>query len=65
MTLKLPRYDPSVAIPWDRIAGALFTVDQCDDWLPDPVFYDDQNADIRHITSRVQSLWQSGIVPDP
>src|SRR5436305_9106635 len=63
MTLLIPRYSSQAQIPFDRIASALLTGDQLDDWLPDVVYYQDQLNEIGRVLARVKALWQSDSLP--
>jgi hypothetical protein len=65
MTLLIPRYQDPTQIQFDRIASALFTGDQFDDWLPDVVYYQDQLNDMSQVLTRLKSLWQRASIPSP
>ena len=65
MSLLIPRYDPATEVPFERIARALLTADQLDDWLPDPVYYRDQLDEIARVVGRAKTSWTAPNLPAP
>lgn len=65
MSLLAPRYGGDRALDFDRLARAILTADQFDDWLPDPVYYEDQLNDLARLIDRTERLFAAPSIDDP
>jgi hypothetical protein len=65
MSLLVPRYSSDTQIPFERLARGILNEDQFDDWLPDPIYYDDQLNETTQLLARVRSLFASPSIEDP
>jgi hypothetical protein len=54
-----PRYSGDTPVQFARIADSLFKYDQFDDWLPDPVYYQDRADDLASTVKRAEAVWSA------
>ena len=59
MPVVFPRYPGTVRLQFARVAAALLKYDQFDDWLPDPIYYQDRANDEAAMVKRAETAWNA------
>lgn len=64
MDLRLPSYDAGTRSPVEPVLKSILDFDQFDDWLTDPVYYNDHKQAGSAALNRVEDIWKSGSIKD-
>lgn len=58
MDIRIPPYPGGARPTTLAVLKGILEYDQFDDWLPDPLFYEDQRLNERRAVQRIERLWQ-------
>jgi len=59
MKYLLPAYSVGT-LPLERVLNAIITFDQFDDWIPDPIYYQDYSSAVEGLASQLRAQWSAG-----